>query len=199
MTRQIDYEGASPSGTTTYTLFDSTAVPALAGAVGKHYRYYSRAMKVTAAGLIKGYASANGGVSWYQFHQRSVLPNATLAFMDEDSVPICPHADVKFTWTNGGSAQSVFYVGQSLCEVEEPLTNHGYDDPLNLVGGSMAHPVQVSGAEVQVGPKGQLLAQLQWDATGSPIGSFVLEYTRDGTTCKPWARSSRSSRPRVHA
>lgn len=183
-TYPIVYSGETPGAdSATYELFNS-ALADTNKYGGLTRKYWLATLKTSAVGTIKGYASSDGGSTWHQFYQRQIAPTES-PLMRAVSVRIDMHKDVKFDWVNGGSAQNPFYMAQCLSPSDQPNTGHGYDDPSYFVGQSMAHAVTVTGSAIQVGPEGRLLAQIQWGATGTPVGTLSLEFSLNGTNWKP--------------
>lgn len=185
-THALDYSAGTPGAdSSTYTLFDSTAVRVFKGQLQpRGFRRYLLSLKTSHVGTVKGYVSSDGGTTWIQFYNRVILATEATKLRDI-SVRIDQHRDVKFEWVNGGSAQTTFYVAQALTsDVDHPI-DHGYDDPLYIVSGSMVHSVTTTGSAIQVGPEGRLVATIQWASTGTAVGTLSLEFTLDGTNWKP--------------
>jgi hypothetical protein len=116
--QQLDYSGTTPTGTSDYTLFDSTdlSVGVIGSIPGCRYRL---SVKHSHAGTLKGYAKSLRAGSWVQFYQKALKAPAAAIRMHELSIPIVTHRDVKFVWTNGGTAQDPWYVGHSLVSAQE--------------------------------------------------------------------------------
>lgn len=117
--QQLQYSGSTPGADSAdYTLYDSTlgSVGVIGSIPGCRYRL---SLKHSHAGTLKGYAKATRDGSWIQFYQRPLRAPAAALRMHEVSVPIVTHNDVKFVWTNGGTAQNPWYVGHALVPVDE--------------------------------------------------------------------------------
>jgi hypothetical protein len=201
LTRPITYAGSAPgANSNTYTLFDSTAVPALSGSMqNRGYNYYVLGLVNSHVGTLKGYASRDAGATWLPTTTTVVPP--TPAF----TVPSYPYRidlypDVKFEWVNGGSAQTTWAPFQILTDDVDNPTEVGHENTSYLTNGDMS-AATVTGSAIRVGPMGSLILQIQWLSTSSPVGTFSLEYTSDGTAWKTVPNSSAgfSSHPASNA
>jgi hypothetical protein len=182
-TYPITYAGDTPGAdNNTYVLYNSALTDANKWG-GLKRKYYLLALKTSAVGTLNGYASSDGGSTWHQFYQRQV-PATESVLMRNVPVRIDMHKDVKFEWVNGGSEQTTWYVSQVLSPSDNAGYGTGYDDPSYWVDQSMAHAVTVTGGAIQIGPEGRLLVQIQWAATGTPVGTLSLEFSLDGATWK---------------
>lgn len=135
--QQIPYAGSTPGADSAdYDLYDSTSgsVGVIGSISGCRYRL---SIKHSHAGTLKGYAKSTRSGSWVQFYQKALKAPAAAIRMHEISVPIVTHPDVKFTWTNGGTAQNPWYVGQALVSADE-LDTERFDEQAATVPGPLA-------------------------------------------------------------
>jgi hypothetical protein len=113
----VKYIGtALPTGSATFTLFDST-VSFAAGSAMAPLGVHAYRLNVVhdQAGSVLGYRSDNRGTTWTQFYDSDTLaiPSAP-DISDNLVVDIEGFKDVKFTWVNGGVTQTAFSVSQNL-------------------------------------------------------------------------------------
>lgn len=188
---RIAYGGSTPAAdSATYKLLDTT-VTSQPGQMDRQtldairqgeVKRYLLSLKTSHIGTLRGYGSADAGGSWHQFYNRVILPTEA-ARMRDVNVRIDQHADFKFDWINGGSAQSTWYVAQALTSDVASPVDHGYDDPAYVVNQTMAHTTDFRAPAIQVGPEGKVRMNIQWASTSSPVGTFSLQFLRDdGTT-----------------
>jgi hypothetical protein len=112
----VKYPGAAPGAdSNTYNLFDSTAFRSGAKSTLRFSNFvrYVLALKNAAVGTLKAYASMDAGATWLEFYELAV-PVSTTQRMNQITIPLEPHVDVKIDWVNGGAAQTTWYVGQAL-------------------------------------------------------------------------------------
>lgn len=135
--QQIAYSGSTPgTDSSIYDLYDSTtgSVGVIGSIPGCRYRL---SLKHSHGGTLKGYAKATRAGSWVQFYQKTLKAPAAAIRMHEVSVPVATHPDVRFTWTNGGTAQDPWYVGQALVSADE-LDTERFDELAETVPGPFA-------------------------------------------------------------
>lgn len=171
----IPYTGPVPGAdTNTYTLLDTRPKLGVQAIPAYDMSRYVVSFKNSHPGTMKVYASSDGTPPTNQIFEVYVFPSIPQRTNDFE-VPIIQHTDLLVQWVNTGTAQSPWYVGQCLAADATAKFTIGYEDPLNLVNGSMAHPTAPTlGNPIQIGPEGQLIATMQWPATGSPAGTFSL-------------------------
>ena len=121
---RLKYTGTAPGAdSAVYTIFSTVATAAAGtGSVAanlprdfvawNNFHTFHWDIKHSQAGTMKGYWSNDGGTNWIQFYDTGSLAAPTLT--DKDDVPIAGLRDVKFEWTNGGSAQATWAVNMSM-------------------------------------------------------------------------------------
>lgn len=134
---QIKYTGATPGAdANVYSLFNTvTAFPdaaravALAGVV----RFVLN-LKNNQAGTLKWYKSADRGVNWNQLGQESIAAGGATNSLNRD-YEVSPEQDWKIEWTNGGSAQTTWFVDMALSDVfNGPTADHSLSAGLTTPG-----------------------------------------------------------------
>jgi hypothetical protein len=119
----VKYAGATPGADSAiYNLFDSTVYRSQARSVLRFadFMRYVLALKNSGTGTLKAFASMDGGTTWVEFYELAV-PASTVQRMNQITIPLEPHLDVKVDWVNGGAAQSTWYVGQALDDGQAPV------------------------------------------------------------------------------
>ncbi|MDB5716299.1 MAG: hypothetical protein JWO15_3696 [Sphingomonadales bacterium] len=121
-----------------YELFNSTTDRSLhslyadGSAVYSDFRRYILSIKNSQAGTFKGYTSPDRGQTWVQYYE-VVVPLAATTTFNNIVVPVEPHPDVKYTWTNGGAAQTTWVVFQALDGEEGSLQNQATGSGANVI------------------------------------------------------------------
>jgi hypothetical protein len=116
---RIQYSGSAPGANSNEsTLYDSTEESNNILAYRESARY-RLALKHSHLGTLKAYAKSSRTGDWVQFYQKPLPTPAAAIRPHVVSIPISTHNDIKVTWTNGGSAQTTWYVGQALLTAVE--------------------------------------------------------------------------------
>lgn len=135
--RVISYDGAAPGAdSAVYLLFDSTVMADATGGRQQFlsYRRYLLSLRNGATGTVKAYAKQVPADPWQQVFEQALGAAATRN--NDLSIPIGAHIDFKVEWTNGGSAQSPFYVAQGIDDGMVPFASSFVDPSGSSSGGS---------------------------------------------------------------
>lgn len=151
-------DGNAPgANSNVYVLFDSTTDSSLnskyadGSAIYSDYRRYILSLKNSQAGVFKAYTSPDRGQTWVQYYEVAVAAASATNF-NNVVVPIEPHPAVRYTWTNGGVAQSTWLVFQALDGEESTLTNPSAGSGSNVTVTNFPAVQPVSGTVTATNP-----------------------------------------------
>lgn len=119
---RVKYTGATPGAdSSTYNLFSTvTAFPGAGFCAQFGLGRLIVDIVNSAAGTLKGYSSEDRGVTWTQ-----IIPDTAVAARATNSenpydFRVAEYPDFKLDWTNGGSAQTTWFIEMALYPLGVP-------------------------------------------------------------------------------
>lgn len=171
------YQGGTPGAdASNYTLWDSTADKLPPAAIESSRRYLLSILNSHACTLV-GQVSADSGTTWTTFYSEALAARTTIL---DRAIRFDPHRDVKFYVTNGGSAQTTFYVAQAVDDGEGGDAEPNVDSVFNVALASnvvmKAAPGRLRWLRVQIDSSGATdIYYLQiWNLAAAPADATAV-------------------------